>query len=468
MIMVITQGIDSIRPSTRPSTRPSGASGSERGGMRGMGAVLGLAVLGAVLGAACGGPDKPTNRPAIAGTQPDGTTPDGQESPVPPGGAVEVSGTGATETEAYDQALAMLEARIYGEDPWARELELPVHDRERDLFRREEAGNGRIRVVLGLQRERVEALLQELTTQPLPAAVPAALADALGSAHGLFMEALACQRRQELLGEQCEAPSREDIAAEVQAVARETRLRTRLTGGIPLDGGNRPLRPLEVVVERVSSRGVATPLPGVPVMAVQPDGVDALRDTAAVTDPAGQARFELRAGAAWPNGVRIALDAAAFLGPLAEMWPRSELAPAAHPASLKRWGLIVTERVQGNQARQAVFAASLDRALRAGGNEPMLALPDAIVRRIKAAAPNNLAKLLPTLADELQGRLDRVWYEARGRAQVYDVWTGKRLAELQDAVTATGVGDERADQTARSDLAGKLAAELAKVPAVVQ
>ena len=40
------------------------------------------------------------------------------------------------------------------------------------------------------------------------------------------------------------------------------------------------------------------------------------------------------------------------------------------------------------------------------------------------------------------------------------------ILAFQDAVTATGVGDERADQAARGQLAEELAAELAKVPPV--
>jgi hypothetical protein len=467
------------------------------------GACAGLVFLLVALGGlvACGGPAQPVSRPVGTPPQPGENTSNGQETPGQEtpgqetpgqesplqGAVVEASGTGASENEAYEQALAMLEDKVYGDDPWARDLGLAVHDPDRDLLHQEEVAGKRIRVLVGLERERVDGLLQELASQPLPAAVPVALAEALASPHGMYMEALACERRQELLDEPCEAaPRREDISAELPSLAKEIRLRPRLAGGIPLDGDNRPLRPLEVVVERVSPRGVITPLPGVPVMVVQPDGVDAVSATQARTDSTGVARFELRDGVPWPGGIRVALDVATFLGPLAETWPQSELSPPTRPVSVKRWSVSVTERVQGNQARERIFAASLDRAVRAGGGEPMVALPVEAMRKITAATPSTLPRVLPALADELQGRLDvlviaeidseyasrmgayRVWYEARGRIQIFDVWTGKRLAELQDAVTATGVGDERADQAARSQLAEKLATELAKVPPVVR
>jgi hypothetical protein len=443
---------------------------------------------------ACGGSAKPTPRPVV--TQPGGDPSNdqrtsGQDTPAPgsplQGAVVEASGTGATADEAYAQALAMLEHEVYGDDSWARDLGLAVHERDRDLLHQEQADGGRVRVLVGLERERLDGLLQELASQPVPAAVPAALTEALAAPHGMYMEALACARRDALLGDPCEAaPRPEDIAAELRSLAAELRLRERLAGGIPLDGESRPLRPLEVVVERVSSRGAITPLPGVPVMIVQPDGVDAVVALQARTDQAGVARFELRAGEPWPGGIQVALDVESFLGPLAEMWSQNPLSPATRPASVKRWSVVVTERVQGNQAREPIFAASLDRAVRAGGGEPMVALPVEATRKIAAATPSTLPRVLPALADELQGRLDvlviaeldseyasrmgayRVWYEARGRVHVFDVWTGKRLAEMQDAVTATGVGDERADQAARAQLAEKLAEKLAQVPPVVR
>jgi hypothetical protein len=508
MMMVIGNRIS--RSGSRTAGRVEGPTGaSPRAGAgasprAGTGAGPGLALLLSALAAlgACGGPAKSASGPVVKhggqqtpggetsngqgtpGQETPGQQTPGQESPLQ-GAVVQASGTGATDDEAYAQALTMLGAEVYGDDPWARDSGLAVHDPDRDLIHQEAAG-GRVRVLLGLERERVDGLLQELASQPLPPSVPAALSEALASPHGMHMEALACERRLELLDESCEAPRREDIAAELQSLAREIRLRTRLTGGIPLDAENRPLRPLEVVVERVSPRGAIAPLAGVPVMVVQPDGDGAVGAPQARTDATGVARFALPEGEPWPGGIRVVLDVQAFLGPLADMWPQAALTPTARTASRKRWSVVVTERVQGNQARAPIFAASLDRAMRAGGGDPMVALPVEAMRKITTATPATLPRVLPALADELQGRLDvlvvaeldseyasrmgayRVWYEARGRVQVYDVWTGKRLAELQDTVTATGVGDERADQAARTQLAEKLATEIAKVPPVTR
>jgi hypothetical protein len=437
---------------------------------------------------ACGGAG-PASRPVATPQPGKHTSPDpntaGEESLLP-GAVVEASGTGTTEAEAYEQAQVMLEDEVYGDHPWTRALELPVHDRETDLFH-QEVEDGRVRVLVGLERERLDGLLQELASQPVPAAVPMALIEALASPHGMYLEAFACERRLALLDEPCgAAPSRDDIAAELQTLAGEIRLRTRLADGIPLDSESRPLRPLEIVLERVTPRRETTELPGVPDLVVQPDGVDAVSVANVITDQAGVARFALRAGEPWPGDLRVALDVDAFLGPLAEMWPPSELTPTTRQASVQRWSVIATDRVQCNLASAPMFGAGLVRSLPAGGGEAMVALHAATSRKLTTAPPSTLPQLLPALADQLQGRLDvlivveldsefasrmgayRVWYEARGRVQVYDVWTGKRLLERQDAVTATGVGDERADQAARGQLAEKLADELSKNPPVVR
>ncbi len=437
-----------------------------------------LAILGSILvpmlGAlsACGGADTPAPRIPTDPTGPGEPAVIGEGSDTLPDAVVQASATAATETAAYEQALASLEAAIYGDHSWVQDLTLPVHDRDQDLFQREEVRGG-IRVSIGLVRERAGALLQELARVSLPASVPAALADALSSPYGLHVEAMVCERRQALLGEECEAPAREEIAAAVEAVAREVRLRTRLTGGIPLDGASRPLRPIEIVVERASTRGATTALASVPVLIVQPERVDALdEDTEAVTDNAGTVRFALRDQATWPTGLRVSLDREAFLGPLAEMWPENSLVPIGRPVNARRWSLVVTERVQGNRARTAIFGASLDRAMRASGGEGMMALPPDVLRRVTAAAASTLGTVLPALADELQGKLDvlvvaevdsefasrmgdyRVWYEARGRVQVFDVWTGKRLTEAHGRGLGLGRG-RRSRRPGRACAAGR-------------
>lgn len=466
--------------------RGAGARGSRPGwsGWILLAAMLATAACG---GKAPAGNTTPAGNGTGTGTQPSESDPAQAQDPEPREPAfLEASGAAETEAEAYELAVAALARELHGDAPWAAGLDVPVHDPELDPVFREHTEDVLVHVIAGIERERVEALLVELATAPLPSTIPPALAPALEPWYRGYIESAVCQRRQVLLEDTCEAAPSEELAAELQAIAGEIRLRTRLAGGIPLDADSQPLRPLEVIVERVSASGVATALPGVPLKVVQPEGVDVMPTTEAVTGEAGLARFAFRLDATWPSGVRVVLDREALLGPLAEMWPTVELAPAGRPASVRRWSVVVTERVQGHTAREGVFAASLDQAMRGLGSEPMVTLTPDAVRAVQSAQPADLGQVLRRLADELQGRVDvlvlveldseyasrmgayRVWYEARGRAQVLDVWTGEELAALQDSVTATGVGDERADRAARSELAEKLAPALARIAPVTR
>jgi hypothetical protein len=112
------------------------------------------------------------------------------------------------------------------------------------------------------------------------------------------------------------------------------------------------------------------------------------------------------------------------------------------------------------------------------GAEPAVELVQDTVRAIQTARPGALPGLLGDMADAWAGRVDRVvvievdseyasrmgsrrvWYEARARGQVYDVWTGKQVAAVSETVTESGVGDDRADRAARARLADKVAETL--------
>jgi hypothetical protein len=68
----------------------------------------------------------------------------------------------------------------------------------------------------------------------------------------------------------------------------------------------------------------------------------------------------------------------------------------------------------------------------------------------------------------------RVWYDAQGKLSAYNAWTGAVVATIETSVTASGVGDRRAEAAAREQLAtalaelylGKQALLAAAVPAV--
>ncbi|WP_152629406.1 hypothetical protein [Haliangium ochraceum] len=438
---------------------------------------------------ACGGAAPTPVTPDSGSTKPDiGPIPD----EMPPERAfLEAEAEADSEEEAYAAAVSELEELVYGDEGWLREGALPVHEPGSDpMYRTDSEGGGEgglVRVVVGLERERVDALLQELSSQPMPSSVPATLAPSLESAYGLYIEALVCERRRELLDDSsCHAPGEDEIRANLQRVADDIHIRTRFEGGVPLDRNRQPLRPLEVFVERVSGKTTRTPLPALPVSVQQPEGEDALSYAVAVTDEHGLARFSFREGARFSKGLRVSLDLGDPLGPLAELWPDSEMVPLGREVGLRRWAVIAEERVQGSEVGDKVFVQSLDESMQAAGGVARVSLPSAVRGEIEKAGSSALEAMLPAIAERLQGQVDvlvvaeldseyasrmgayRVWYEARGRAKVYDMWTGALLAAVEHTVTATGVGDERADREARAKLGQQFAGSLAQVKAVEQ
>ena len=144
--------------------------------------------------------------------------------------------------------------------------------------------------------------------------------------------------------------------------------------------------------------------------------------------------------------------------------------PAAHA------GNVITP-VAGRSLKP-VFAGKLADILTARGAEKRLTIPADLARKLASASPEALAGNLPELADAWQGQVDvlivadidsdyasragthRRWYEASGRVKTFDVWTGKELSTYEDTVTASGIGESRADRAARIRLADALAARL--------
>jgi hypothetical protein len=140
---------------------------------------------------------------------------------------------------------------------------------------------------------------------------------------------------------------------------------------------------------------------------------------------------------------------------------------------------VATVRVRGRPTASTQFASSFQKALGQRGLKTRVTIPADVTRQLKAAAPNQLASTLPGLADSWAGRIDvllrveldsefasqmgphRLWYEARGRVEAFDVWTGRRLASVDTTATASGVGEERADHAAQKAFAGQAAERLA-------
>lgn len=467
------------------STMTGTRAGRPRGRAGAGDALLALALLALMLpGLGCGGaPARPAAKPDIHAAAAAAGDLEAEAAPVLP--FLHASATADSEDHAYGDALAQLEDMVYGPAAWARELDLPLHDPAVDPVHRKQVAGGRIEVTVGVARERLAAFLAQLAEQPWQAAGPAPLAADIAHIYQLHRERLVCERRQALLDEACSLPSEEEMAAPMDVLARDVQIRPFYADGVPLDAAGEPLRPLSVVVERVTSSGRRVPLVGLPLR-VETDEADALAVTEAVSEDAGVARFAFAPGAVWSGELQVAVDWERLLGPLAgaAVWPRVALPLTGRETGVTRWSLMATERAQGQATSDGVFGQSLDRIMREHGAMPMELLTPQVMGSLQVASTRARTEGLAALADALGGRVDvlvvaeidseyasrmsthHVWYEARGRAEVFDVWTGQRLAVLEGTVTASGVGDERASRAARTELAQKLAAQLLAVPPV--
>jgi hypothetical protein len=439
--------------------------------------LAGLAFLTAMSALGCGGGSQATRPvgPRGASGAGNGPGPSGDPSTT----LVRASAAASTKDEAHRAAVARLEAEIYGSEgsaAWAKFLALSPHDPARDPMRSTSAG-GTIEVELGMARERVAEFFDELARTTWDRPAPDLIARTLQQIYPIYVQRFVCERRKALLGDECTPPALDQARAALEALSRTVTLRPHYAGGVPLGAAGQPLRPITVVVEMATPAGVAMPLAGVPVKA-STTTEDILQSARAESDAAGMASFDLRPGAAWPDEVRVALDSAALFGPMAGDWPGTEVFVKARKTSAHRWAVVSRERVQGRTAKEGLVAASLARSLRAAGAGSMVALPADAVARLSASKPRQLGESLPGLADAWGGRVDvlvvveldsdyasrmgahRVWYEARGRVDVYDVWTGKQLATVEASGTASDVGDERADRAARIQFAESLATKL--------
>lgn len=440
------------------------------------------ACFAVLLGLACGGnpPRSDTGPKKPVGEK---TTPPRDDEPAAKP-AIQARGEGSSEADAYADALTGLESQLYGSNLWAEALDVPIHDRQRDPFEAT-TESGLTRVTLGLTRERVAEALGRLEEKPWSPLAPEPLSEVISRAAGVHIAALVCQRRQALLQEPCEPPEVDPIAAideELRALAESIRLRSFYAGGVPVNGDNRPLRPVIVVVEHRSGGSLWLPLPGLQVALRPgedsgPGALDAFTsDATSSTDPKGQARFEFSGTATWPAGVRVEIAHRALLGPLADIWPVKGITLAGREIAIGRWSLIATERVQGEATNQRAFTTNARRIL-----GKSVVLPGDLAAELASASPEALAGKLPALADEQEGRIDvlfvadidsdyagrlstsRVWYEARGKIRVYNAWTGELITTVEHTVKESGVGEPRADRAARSKLAEALAGKLLEV-----
>ncbi len=426
-------------------------------------------------GVACGprpGPD------TIA--EPTATT---EPAPEPVELFVEASGAGDTQEEAYREAVSRLALELFGSEVWLASLDVGLHDTERDPMRSSTTGSGQVQVVVGLERERVVALFDAIAEHPYHAAPPAHMAETLLRLYQVRLARSVCLRRRELLEEECEAASADEVGDQIQAMAQTIRLQPYFPDGVPLDSEGHPLRPITVVAEQRTPGGDWVRLTGLPLSVIEPEGSDAVETVVATTDDGGLARFRFGSEATWPEGTEVALDREQFLGSLADLWPGQRIELSGRRRGLQRWAMIASITVQGMEQSDECFAAAFQQSLRERVTTPRIDLRPDQVQALRSGSAEQIAATLQRFADAMAGRVDvlyrveliseyvgrmglhRMSYEARGQVEIFDVWTGRLLTSIDDAVIVAGIGEDRANRNAQEQLAARLANQIcADVP----
>lgn len=393
---------------------------------------------------------------------------------APPAPRLEVAGTGASEAEAYADARRRLADELLGDAEWLDLVTLEVHDRARDDYTTSAAPDGAVGVTLGLSTERVDELLAAFAEAEVQVEAPQLWVSTLTTFALGHLAVHVCERRRVLLERGCDPPAPEVVDAALRALASSVELRSLYEGGVPLAADGSTLRPPTVLVTVASA-----PVAHVPLLLLEP-GAESTAPPSLRSDADGHLELPTleAADGSRTSGWRVVLDAHALLGPLHRKWPVREFTLAGRPTSLQRYSAVVTEHARGHATPDGVVAATLTRELGQRGIGAPLELPANVQRQLVRANPQQRRRRLIELADEHLGRLDvvllvdadsefasrmggsRVWYEARGSLAVLDAWTGAELTRLEATVTASGVGDQRADRAARQKLAQDLVRQL--------
>lgn len=365
-------------------------------------------------------------------------------------------GRGGDESEAYASARAQLAEALLGDARWLRFIPISLHERERDPYDAVQTAEG-WEVAIGLDEGRAATTLDAITYAEPSFECPEAWHDALYQALSTHAARVVCERRASLYAVACEAPPTEEDDARLRRLGEGLQLSPVVQGGVPTDAEGIVLRPGRVLVTWNGA-----PMEGLPVVVQTPQGnrVDAR------TSADGVVELPVRVGAKWPGTFAVQVDAGRMLGPLDVVgrWPTLEVSERALDPS--RWTLVFEEGTHADD----VFGKALRETLRTKLGPPV-ELDSKTAKTLAQVGPAERARVLAALGDSMAGRLDvvvlvgaksrfasraggsRVWFEATSRVVVHEVWGAGELGREDIEATASGVGDRRADEAARLELA---------------
>ncbi len=367
-------------------------------------------------------------------------------------------GEGADEQAAYESAQAKLAETLLGDARWVTFTPVTLHDREQDPYQAVRTSGG-WEVAIGLDEGRTATTLDAMTYAKPTFEGPAVWHDALYQVLATHAAKVVCERRASLFSVACDAPPTDEDDARLQRLGEDLHIASVVTGGVPTDAAGVVLRPGGILVTWNGA-----PVEGLPLQIERPDG----SRTGARTNAAGVANLSIEVGSQWPGAFVVHVDGGRMVGPLEGRgaWPSLEV--QARTLDARRWALVFED---GTMAEDA-FANGLRAALRDDLGQPVK-LDAKAIKALQTVGPAERARVLAALADTMGGALDvvvlvkaqsrfasraggsRVWFEASSQVVVHEVWGAGELGRGELEATASGVGDRRADEAARRELAQK-------------
>ena len=242
-------------------------------------------------------------------------------------------------------------------------------------------------------------------------------------------------------------------------------LATNYPDGVPYRAATGALQPIEARATFADG----TPVHGAGVTLVDASG--ARVGEPAHTDDRGIALLTLPAGMQPGAGVRVQLETPTGATGAAVVPVTLRAVTLANARLAVKLDVTVAETKTADTEAVAAFVSQWKQR---GGSEPhaltpelatLLASPketELIVRDIGAHEPLDVL-ILGTVHTAFANRMSArsVWHQASGVVQVYDVWTGKLLAEHTRDVQAVGLGDAAASAKAINELMRAVAGDVA-------
>lgn len=367
-------------------------------------------------------------------------------------------GQGADEQAAYESAQAMLAEALLGDARWLTFTPVTLHDRARDPYEAVRTPGG-WEVAIGLDEGRAATTLDAMTYAKPTFEGPEVWHDALYQVLATHAANVVCERRASLYAVACDASPTEEDDARLRRLGQDLQLASLVTGGVPTDADGVVLRPGGVLVTWNGA-----PVEGLPLEIERPDG----SRSGTRTNAAGVANLSVEVGSKWPGALVVHVDGGRMLGPLDSQsaWPSLEV--EARTLDVRRWALVFEDGTPADDP----FAKGLRAALRDDLGDPVT-LDAKAIKALRTVGPAERARVLAALADAMGGALDvvvlvkaesrfasraggsRVWFEASSQVVVHEVWGAGELGRGKLEATASGVGDRRANEAARRELAEK-------------